>query len=150
MAEGRLYRASMTTIGVHGRLYRASMSVATVTAGTDQTGIENGATVTLTATSSTGSVVWSQVSGPTVTLSQSGLTATFTAPGRFAFTTAVFQATASGSSATVSVSFLPATAGIYKTVDGVLTLLPAEISTITITDPTGFGQGGFGEGGFGQ
>lgn len=122
-------------------------ALATVSAGTDQSGVEPGSTVTLTATSSTGSVVWSQVSGPTVTLTGSGaLTRTFVAPARFAFTTAVFRATASGSADDISVAFLPATSGYYN---DSLVLVPAEFTVIQITG-SGFGRGGFGVEGFGR
>jgi hypothetical protein len=66
---------------------------ATVNAGTDQTGLAPGATATLTATSSTGSVTWTQTSGSPVSLLGSGaLTRTFVVPSDYVGGTLVFQA----------------------------------------------------------
>lgn len=72
----------------------------TVNAGVDQTGISPGTTVTLTATASdpegtTPTISWAQTAGtPTVTLSGSGATRTFTAPSVVGGTTLTFTATA--------------------------------------------------------
>lgn len=70
----------------------------TVSAGSDQVDVEPYSTVTLTASSSEASVVWTQLTGTSVTLSGSGLVRTFTAPGTLAGETLTFRASATNGS----------------------------------------------------
>jgi hypothetical protein len=84
----------------------------TVNAGPNQVDVEPWTTVTLTATSSSGTVTWSHVSGPTVVLSGSGLSRTFTVPASFTAQTSVFRATDGAMTDDVSITYLPATEGI--------------------------------------
>lgn len=92
----------------------ATLQTVTVNAGVDQTGIEPGSTVTLAATTSSGSVTWSWVSGPNPTLLGSGSTMTFTAPALMTAQTSVFRATNGSVSDDVSITYLPATDGIVS------------------------------------
>jgi hypothetical protein len=89
------------------------MTSETVSAGTDQTGIEPWSTVTLTATASDGSAVWSQLTGTSVTLTGSDpLIRTFVAPPTFTGETLTFRATNGSATDDVAVTVLPATDGI--------------------------------------
>lgn len=82
-----------------------------VSAGADQTAAEPYKTVTLAATSSESSVSWSQLTGTSVTLSGSGLSRTFTAPGTLDGETLTFRASATNGNGTttddVAVTVLP-------------------------------------------
>ena len=69
----------------------ASTGADSVNAGADQT-VDAVTTVTVTAMAS-GAVTWSQVSGPAVTLTPSGLSASFAAPASLAGSTVVLRAT---------------------------------------------------------
>jgi hypothetical protein len=90
----------------------------TVSAGADQVNVEPWSTVTLTATSSSGSATWSRVSGPNATLTGTGLTRTYTAPAAFnAAQATVWQATNGTASDQMSVTYLPATEGIVTSVN---------------------------------
>ena len=84
----------------------------TVSAGPSQVDVEPWTTVTLTATSSSGAVTWSHVSGPSPTLAGSGLSRTFKAPASFTVQTSVFRATNGTATDDVSITYLPATEGI--------------------------------------
>jgi hypothetical protein len=98
-------------------------SGATVSAGSNQTNIEPWSTVTLTATSSSGSATWSRVSGPNPTLLGSGaLTRTFEAPASFTVQTSVFRATNGAATDDVSITYLPATEGIVTSTGPVVVL----------------------------
>lgn len=83
----------------------------TVSAGDDQAAIEPFSMVSLAATTLTGSVAtwaWSQLSGPSVALSGSGVTRTFTASATIHTSTLVFKVVGDGGpSAQVSVQVLP-------------------------------------------
>lgn len=102
----------------------------TVDAGPDQTDIEPWTTVTLTASSSSGTVAWSQLSGDSVTLSGTGLSRTFTAPPNFAGSTLTFRATNGSATDDVSVSVLPVTDGVVTGV-GPLVVTPIRITRVT-------------------
>lgn len=85
----------------------------TVNAGADQSGVEPWDTVTLTASSSSGSATWSQVSGTTQTLAGSGaLVRTFIPTRSLSAQTLVFRATNGSATDDVTVSVLPATDAI--------------------------------------
>lgn len=81
-----------------------------VSAGIDQT-VEPWETITLSATSSTGSVTWSKVSGPSVG-ALSGLTPSFSISGTLSTQTLVLRATVTNSDGTatddVTITILPA------------------------------------------
>jgi hypothetical protein len=95
---------------------------ATVSAGSNQTNVEPWSTVTLTATSSSGTVTWTHVSGPSPTLNGSGLSRTFTAPASFTVQTSVFRATNGAATDDVSITYLPATEGIVTSTGPVVVL----------------------------
>lgn len=95
---------------------------ATVSAGSDQVDVEPWTTVTLTATSSSGTATWSHVSGPNPTLSGTGLSRTFMAPASFAVQTSVFRATNGAATDDVSITYLPATEGIVTSTAPVVVL----------------------------
>lgn len=88
--------------------------VDTVNAGADQSDVEPwDTTVTLTATSSSGSATWSQVAGTTQVLTGSGaLVRTFTPTRSLSAQTLVFRATNGSATDDVTVSILPATDAI--------------------------------------
>jgi len=92
----------------------AALQTVTINAGVDQTNIEPGSTVTLTGTTSSGSVTWSWVSGPNPTLAGNGSTRTFIAPALMTAQTSLFRATNGGVSDDISVTYLPATDGIVS------------------------------------
>lgn len=90
---------------------------ATVDAGADQFDVEPWATVSLAATTDEATAVWSQVSGPAITLTSTGAkTATFVAPPTLAGTDVVVRATVTNTFGTgsddVNVEILPATDAI--------------------------------------
>lgn len=99
----------------------------TVSAGDDQINVEPWTMVTLTATSSSGSVTWSHISGPNPVLSGSGLSRTFIAPSAFVTQTSVFRAANGTATDDVSVTYLPATDGI------VVSINPVVVQPIRIT-----------------
>lgn len=104
----------------------------TVDAGQDQT-VEPWTEVTVTATSSETTVTWAQVAGPTVALTGSGLSRTFTAPAALAAErTVVLRATASDGTATatddVTVTSRPATDALVGDDDE--TLIPIRLTVL--------------------
>lgn len=120
-----VYRATAATVPaagnavfVHSLKTVVSGQAPVVTAGTDQTSVEPWATVTLTATVSSGtatSYTWTQAGGTPVTLTGTGATRTFTAPPSADGSSLLFSLTAANAAGLVStpdtvvVSVLPVT-----------------------------------------
>lgn len=97
--------ASIQTVRITQASLLASTGGDTVNAGVDQT-VDATVTVTVTATAS-GSVTWSQVSGPAVTLTPAGLAASFTAPASLAGAVVVLRATCGVATDDVAVTVRP-------------------------------------------
>jgi hypothetical protein len=88
-----------------------------VSAGADQSGLAAGSLATLSATTSRGTVVWSQVSGTVVSLTQVGNVATFTTPSGPSGSTLVFRATNGSTTDDVSVGVLAFAGSVNAGVD---------------------------------
>jgi hypothetical protein len=97
--------ASVWTFRVARAELVASASGDTVNAGADQA-VDATSTVTVTATAS-GAVTWSQVSGPVVTLTPAGLSASFIAPAALAGASVVLRATCGAATDDVTVTVQP-------------------------------------------
>jgi hypothetical protein len=105
-AAVRIYRAELAAGGTqaHARVYRAEVQVTgSATFGPDLYGIEPWTTVTVAATApgTPTSWVFSQVSGPAVTLIPSGNTVSFQTPGGSTTQTIVLQAVANYSNGSI-------------------------------------------------
>lgn len=110
----RLEASSSASAGAQGQLIRLEVrNPAVANAGPDQASIEPFSTVQLVGTDTAGSLdprVWTQLSGPAVVLTQSGKTASFTAPGVVDITDLVFGYTAGDSAQdTVKITVMEAT-----------------------------------------
>lgn len=120
-------RSAYMALGDTATLLGPAVTVATVFAGNDQLGVEPFTLVTLASTVVAGSVsnwAWTQLSGPSVSLSGSGASRTFIAPATTNTTTLVFQATGDGTATDqVTVQVYPQLDWL-KTTGGLLPLRP--------------------------
>lgn len=113
VAAGQILRAELRAgLVAAGQILRAEMSSASVpvTSDPDNLTVEPGATAVLQGyggNSSPVTQVWSLISGPAVTLTQSGARATYTAPKSATPVSYVFQYQVDGSYVTVRHTVLP-------------------------------------------